>query len=74
MESGERRVHVFLDQPFKDTGLSFITRFLRTRTRFALADRYQDGQIAITKLAKFAEAVGAQTGLEIVDSKLLPQP
>ena len=57
--------HVFLDQPFKDTGLSFYYEILENPTRFALADRYQDGQIAVTNLVKFAEAVGAQTRLEI---------
>jgi hypothetical protein len=56
---------VFLDQPFKDTGLSSYYQILEKPTRFALADRYQDGQIAITKLVKFAEAVGVQIGLEI---------
>jgi len=52
---------VFLDQPFKETGLSSYYQILENPSRFALADRYQDGQIAITKLVKFEEAVGVQT-------------
>lgn len=45
--------------------MSSYYKILENPTRFALADRYQDGQIAITKLVRFAEAVGVQTGLEI---------
>jgi hypothetical protein len=56
---------VFLDRPFKDTGLSFYYQICEKPTRFALADRYQDGQIAISKLVKFAESVSVQIGLEI---------
>jgi hypothetical protein len=65
---------VFLDQPFKDTGLSSYYQILEKPTRFALADRYQDGQIAITKLVKFAEAVGVQTGLEIATVSCTSNP
>ena len=65
---------VFLDQPFKDTGLSSYYEILEKPTRFALADRYQDGQIAITKLVKFAEAVGVQTGLEIATVSCTSNP
>jgi hypothetical protein len=57
---------VFLDEPFKTTGLSCYYEILESPSRFALADRYQDGQIPITGLVKFAEAVGVQTQLEIV--------
>jgi hypothetical protein len=56
--------HVYLDQPFKDTGLATYYQSIE-KTRFPLADRYSDGQIGLSRLAKFAEAAGAQTQLEI---------
>ena len=65
---------VFLDQPFKDTGLTSYYRLLDGPARFALADRYQDGQISIAKLVKFAEAVGVQTRLEIATVSVSDNP
>jgi len=65
---------VFLDEPFKETGLSSYHQVLEKSSRFALADRYKDGQIAITKLVKFADAVGAQTGLEIATVSVSENP
>lgn len=53
---------VFLDQPFMDTGLSAYYETLGADApRFALAERYQDCDISVEKVAKFAEAVGVQT-------------
>ena len=65
---------VFLDEPFKETGLSSYYQILEKPSRFALADRYRDGQIAITRLVKFAEAVGVQTGLEIATVSVSDNP
>lgn len=60
---------VFLDLPFKDTGLSaFYETFGEKAKYFALADSYQDCGIDIKKLVKFAEAVGVRTHLEIVQT------
>jgi hypothetical protein len=56
---------VFLDEPFKDTGLTFYYDAIENPARFPLSDRYQDGQIPISRLLKFAEAVGVQTQLEV---------
>jgi hypothetical protein len=56
---------VFLDEPFKDTDLRFYFDAIEKPARFPLSDRYQDGQIAISKLVKFAEAVGVQTQLRV---------
>lgn len=65
---------VFLDEPFKETGLSSYYQILEKPSRFALADRYSDGQIAITRLVKVAEAVGVQTGLEIATVSVSDNP
>jgi hypothetical protein len=56
---------VFLDQPFKDTGLRFYYDAIDNPRRFPLSARYEAGQIPLTRLAKFAEAVGAQIQLGI---------
>ncbi len=56
---------IFLDVPFLETGLTAYHEALGSgSTRVALADSYNDSAI-IKKLVKFAEAIGAQTRLEI---------
>jgi len=66
---------VFLDQPFTDTGLSAYYNVLgEGAKRVALAERYQDCGVAIKKLVKFAEAVGAQTRLEITETTCYSNP
>lgn len=58
---------MFLDSPFLETGLSTYHEPLEDLvTRFALADRYQNGDIEIAKLVKFAKTIGVQTELRIV--------
>jgi len=57
---------VFLDQPFSDTGLAaYYEAFGSGAKCGALADAYQDCAVSIKRLAKFAEAVGGRTQLEI---------
>jgi hypothetical protein len=56
---------VFLDEPFKETGLNSYYVKIDKLMRFPLSARYEDGQIALSKLVKFAEAVGVQIELEI---------
>jgi hypothetical protein len=57
---------VFLDRPFLDTGLSSYYLALGDKARcFPLCDRYQSCGVSVTRLAKFARAVGAAERLEI---------
>ena len=66
---------LFLDQPFKNTGLSaFYETFLEKAKYFALASGYKDCGIDINKLVKFAEAVGVRTRLEIVQTRCDKNP
>ncbi len=59
-------IGVFLDQPFMDTGLRFYYDALGTDAkRVTLAESYQNCGIPVKTLVNFAEAVGAQTRLEI---------
>lgn len=59
----------FLDQPYLDTGLRAYHEALGDDAeRFSLADRYQHCGIAVKRLVKFAEALGAQTRLEISEA------
>lgn len=54
---------IFLDQPFIATGLS--AWYANTAGRYALHKKYHKFVIKPARLAKFAEAVGAQVRLEI---------
>lgn len=66
---------IFLDQPFIDTGLSaYYDALGESAKRAALAENYQNCGIAIKKLVKFAEAVGAQTRLEITKTECYWNP
>lgn len=66
---------IFLDKPFMDTGLcSYYDAFGEDAKRVALAESYQNCGIAIKKLVKFAEAVGAQTRLEITETNCFKNP
>ncbi len=65
----------FLDQPFIDTGLSAYYNALgKDAKRVALAESYQDCEIDNKKLVKFAQAVGAQTRLEITKTPCYNNP
>jgi hypothetical protein len=60
---------VFLDQPFLDTGLgTYYEPLSGDANRIALSDGLQECGIAVKRLVKFAEAVGAQTQLEISEA------
>lgn len=56
---------VFLDSPYRDTGLMAYYEILGNRrgARRALSPKYETFAIEPTRLGKFAEAVGAQTEL-----------
>ncbi|BAV33390.1 hypothetical protein SCL_1076 [Sulfuricaulis limicola] len=57
---------VFLDSPYLDTGLSAYYYVLgENAKKAALAQSYQNCGIPVEKIAKFAQAVGAQAKLEI---------
>jgi len=57
---------VFLDNPFQDTGLSAYYEILGVDApRSALAPKYENCEVGIERLAKFAKAVGAQTALQV---------
>ncbi len=66
---------IFLDHPFIDTGLSaYYDAFGEGAKRVALTESYQNCGIASKKLVKFAEAVGAQTRLEITETTCYSNP
>lgn len=66
---------VFIDKPFMDTGLSaYYDAFGENAKRVALADSYKDYGIADKRLVKFAEAVGAQTRLEVSQTNCSTNP
>ena len=66
---------VFLDAPFKDTGLSsFYEKVSDADKPAALNARYESLPISRARFAKFAEAVGASTGLEVVQTRCSNNP
>ena len=57
---------IFLDRPFKDTGLlAWYEALGKDARRYALHERYKECGVKVDRLAKFAEAVGAQARLTI---------
>jgi hypothetical protein len=66
---------IFLDEPFIDTGLSaYYERLGKDAARAALADSYTDCGVALKRLVKFAESAGAQTRLEISQTRCHSNP
>lgn len=66
---------VYLDQPFMDTGLSVYYPAIGTNTQdSALAESYQECGVSMKRIAKFAEAVGARTHLEITQTDCSANP
>lgn len=66
---------IFLDRPFIETGLSaYYDALGKSDERVALSDSYQNCGIAIKKIVKFAEAVGAQIQLEIEKTNCFKNP
>jgi phage gp36-like protein len=66
---------IFLDEPFMHTGLhSYYDALGKDAKRVALAESYKNCSIAFKKLGKFAEAVGAQTQLEIMLTTCFKNP
>ena len=66
---------IYLDQPFMVTGLSaYYDALGESAARFSLAESYKNCGIDINKLGKFAEAVGAQTELEVTQTTCFRNP
>lgn len=66
---------VYLDQPFKDTGLSAYYDALGKATeRDAITKKYLDCGVAVKRLVKFAETVGVQTRLAITKTRCFSNP
>ncbi len=66
---------IFIDQPFRTTGLSsWYAAWGENANHHALNDDYQTCGIMPERLAKFAEAVGAQVRLEIEKSSCRHNP
>lgn len=63
---------IYLDKPLVDTGLS--AWYTKVSGRHALHERYQHFSIKPDRLAKFAEAVGAQVKLEIKKTSCIDNP
>ncbi len=66
---------IFLDQPFMDTRLSAYYDAIGTGAKhYALAESYHRCGISVKSIAKFAEAVGASTRLEITSTSCWANP
>jgi hypothetical protein len=66
---------VFLDSPFLDTGLTaYHETFGDKATRKALAASYADLKISVDRIRRFAESVGAQVHLEVIEAKYWENP
>lgn len=66
---------IYLDKPFMDTGLSvYFGALSPEERRSALHGRYKDGCIEVERLGKFAKAIGAKVGLDIVKDRITHNP
>lgn len=66
---------IFLDHPFKDTGLSiYYNLFGEGANRAPLSKSYLDNGVPIKKMVAFAEAVGVKTRLEITETDCYGNP
>lgn len=66
---------VFLDKPFLDTGLAaYFNAIGNSAEEFALAENYQNCSVTHESLAKFAEAVGTKTKLDISKARCSSNP
>ena len=66
---------IFLDEPFLETGLSaYYDALGKHASRIRLADTYADHTVAVKRIVKFAEAVGAATRLEITQTGCSSNP
>jgi hypothetical protein len=58
--------NVYLDTPFRDTGLAAYYEALGERTTcVGLAQSYQEWGVSLKRIVKFAEAVGVRSQLEV---------
>ena len=67
---------IYLDLPYLDTGLKTYYEELDEASegwKWALSPEYEQCEINLERLAKFAEAVGAQTKLEPYQSMDSPR-
>lgn len=66
---------VYLDLPYLETGMSaYYNAFGKNSPRSAMAEDYEKLEIPLDKLRKFAEAVGVQIKLEVVETKCHENP
>ena len=67
---------VFVDSPYLDTGLAVYHSALEEDSdsfKRALSPNYVESGIDLKSLGEFAEAIGAQMKLEIIDQKVSPE-
>ena len=70
---GQPSNHAFVDSPYLDTGLTVYYETISKNSddlKQALSPNYRKSGIAPERLGKFAEAVGAQTKLEVKEKKV----
>ena len=70
---GQPSNHAFVDYPYLDTGLTAYYETISKNSddlKQALSPNYRKAGIAAERLGKFAEAVGAQTKLEVKEQKV----
>ena len=62
---------VFMDAPYLDTGLKVYYKAFGEGSgrKWALSPKYKESGVGPERLAKFAEAVGVQTRLEVVETR-----
>ena len=67
---------VFLDIPYLDTGLRVYYKAIGEGSdrKWALSPQYKESGVATERLAKFAEAVGVQTSLQVVETSTYENP
>ena len=67
---------VFLDTPYLDTGLRVYYKALGEGSgrKWALSPKYKESGVGPERLAKFAEAVGVQTRLDVVETSTYENP
>jgi hypothetical protein len=66
---------IYLDRPFLDTGLAAYYGAVGEKAkRYALAESYGRAEVAVKRVAKFAESVGAQTKLVPIEVSCYANP
>jgi len=74
-EKWGKPIQIYLDSPILETGLSAYYGALGAHAdRAAIAPCYAEADVSIEKLQKFAQAIGVQTRLEIIETKCHGNP